>query len=176
LNEPLAFSVLGFNYPFSCASHTFQWQFGDGGTATGQNVTHTYTSTNTFPVKVTVSNGSQSFEATATARIAGSNQGQLDLMVDFSVTRSNPTGNTYIFNPSASPTGVVKKWMWDFGDGTTRTISKEDGRTEYTYGDAGSYNVTLKAFDSTTATVEKASKTRKNEPTTPPKRRAAGRR
>jgi len=39
---------------------TYNWDFGDGGTAAGQKVTHTYTGVNTYTVTLTVSDGSLS--------------------------------------------------------------------------------------------------------------------
>lgn len=43
-------------------SYDFRWQFGDGGTSTDRNPSHTYSSPGNFTARVTVSSGSQSRE------------------------------------------------------------------------------------------------------------------
>jgi gliding motility-associated-like protein len=48
------FNFNGLVYTNTNPITTWQWYFGDGGTATGQNTTHNYTSTNTFTVKLIV--------------------------------------------------------------------------------------------------------------------------
>ena len=41
--ETIAFAAnAGFGYRFSCGNHGFNWSFGDGGTSTLQNPSHTY--------------------------------------------------------------------------------------------------------------------------------------
>lgn len=44
----------GLGYTNTNPITTWQWYFGDGATATGQNVSHNYTTTNTFTVKLVV--------------------------------------------------------------------------------------------------------------------------
>jgi PKD domain-containing protein len=42
--EAIVFKATGFNYDFSCAPHSFRWDFGDGTPAgLGQSMAHTYT-------------------------------------------------------------------------------------------------------------------------------------
>ena len=48
------FSFNGLGFTNISAIVTWQWNFGDGASATGQNTTHTYANTNPFPVKLIV--------------------------------------------------------------------------------------------------------------------------
>lgn len=50
----LAFDFKGFGYTNTNPLASWQWFFGDGGTANTQNTTHNYTATGTFPVKLIV--------------------------------------------------------------------------------------------------------------------------
>jgi hypothetical protein len=52
--EPMAFNVGTFGYSLACMPFTIAWNFGDGGTANGLNVTHTYAYPGTYPVTATM--------------------------------------------------------------------------------------------------------------------------
>ena len=70
--EDVQFTVFGLGYNFDCATHTYTWNFGDGtASATGKQLTHKFASAGSFNVAVTVSNGTQSFQATGTVKVAG---------------------------------------------------------------------------------------------------------
>jgi PKD repeat protein len=56
---PITFGNGTSFYDFSCATHTFSWQFDDGTMATGWTADHTYTTVGPHTVNLTISNPSQ---------------------------------------------------------------------------------------------------------------------
>ncbi|HOT91603.1 MAG TPA: S8 family serine peptidase [Anaerolineae bacterium] len=50
---------------------TYLWQFGDGGTAPGNPVTHTYTQSGVYPVRITAANGCSTVEMTHSLSVTG---------------------------------------------------------------------------------------------------------
>ena len=56
----------------SPAGMSYQWNFGDGSTASGQVVTHVYSASNTFMATLTASNGSTAQNAVPVASLTGS--------------------------------------------------------------------------------------------------------
>lgn len=79
-NEPIQFNVTGFNYVFSCAPHTFTWNFGDtassSNTATSNNpapsANHTYASAGTYIVTLDINNGGQTLRTTGSVSVGSS--------------------------------------------------------------------------------------------------------
>jgi PKD repeat protein len=51
---------------------SYQWDFGDGSSASGPTVTHTYSATNTFTAQLTASNGSTGQSLVDVASLSGS--------------------------------------------------------------------------------------------------------
>jgi PKD repeat protein len=75
VGTPVAFRVGTFGYDFTCGSHSWTWQWGDGtANSTGQSVSHTFGSVGTFPVKVTIQNASQTFTISRNVTTGGSVQ------------------------------------------------------------------------------------------------------
>src|SRR5207244_7733371 len=62
----ITFRANAFNYDFGCATHSFNWNFGDGTTGSGQSVTHTFNSSNSYTVTLTIANVAQSLDIPAT--------------------------------------------------------------------------------------------------------------
>ncbi|MDX1417208.1 MAG: Calx-beta domain-containing protein, partial [Candidatus Promineifilaceae bacterium] len=130
------FTDLSQNAPTS-----WSWTFGDGGTSTEQNPSHTYHSAGTYTVTLTATNANGSDPETKTDYIVVTNppppvadfsadtlSGQAPLTVNFSdLTSNNPTS-----------------WSWTFGDGGTSTAQNPS----HTYLLAGSYEVSLTASSS----------------------------
>ncbi len=117
----------------------WSWSFGDGGTSTVQNPSHTYNAAGTYSVTLTASNafGSDGMTKTnyitvtqpgvvPTANFTGTpTAGDFPLLVQFTDTSSD--------NPTS--------WSWSFGDGGTSTAQNPS----HTYSAAGVYTVTLTA-------------------------------
>jgi gliding motility-associated-like protein len=113
---------------------TYSWDFGDGGTSTAANPTHTYIAPNTYNVELTVTNGVCSHTTlnviTIVDRPASS----------FTFTNNNQCAGTVIdfTNTSTNTTGTTT-YTWDFGDGNASALESPS----HTYATAGSYTVTL---------------------------------
>jgi len=116
----------------------WNWDFGDGGTSTAQNPSHTYNTPGTYTVTLTVSSSSQgcndaeiktdyiTVDPAPTADFSGSpTTGEAPLTVSFTDLSTN------------DPTS----WDWDFGDGGTST----EQNPTYIYDTAGTYTVILTA-------------------------------
>ena len=128
---------------------SYQWNFGDGETGTGETVSHTYAEPGEYRVSHTVStsNGCQgSISQTVTVVSAP--------VADFTAT-TVCQGETTQFT-STSTGEQISGYQWDFGDGETSMGET----TNHTYEQAGTYQVTLTAegsggtcSDQTTQTV-----------------------
>lgn len=114
------------------------WYFGDGDTSHQQNPTHIYKSGGTFDVSLKVETSSgctdsilfsqfiEVFEDTMNSIVGDTTYGCLPLPVDLS---KNRIGSS--------------KWLWDFGNGDTSTLSNPI----YTYRSSGSYTISLKTLN-----------------------------
>jgi PKD repeat protein len=117
---------------------TYAWTFGDGGTATGQSVSHAWTTPGTYTITVRVSDGDGGSDP-ATARItvrgvvaaAGPDQ------------QADEGDRVSLGSPATSADDPFTSFAWDFGDGATGT----QRRTEHVYRDEGTYTAALTATD-----------------------------
>src|SRR5882762_2363602 len=125
----------------------YAWTFGDGGTASTQNPSHTYTAGGTFTVTLTVTDnqsatGSVSHPVTVTAP-PPPNQPPV---AAFSSSCTQLTCN--FTSTSSDPDGTIASYAWTFGDGGT--ASTQNPSHLYTAG--GTYTVTLTVTDNQSAT------------------------
>lgn len=115
------------------------WTFGDGGTSTLTNPTHTYTTGGWFSVCLTVTYAYQGTTTSCTwcdsVYIQGSGGGPCSA----NFAPSYLSGNAVYFNNTSSGTGTVSSSMWTFGDGGTSTQMSPI----HTYPNSGWYNVCL---------------------------------
>jgi PKD repeat protein len=123
---------------------SFQWSFGDGGTASGQSVTHVFTRVGTFPVTLTITDSLGRTNFVTQSITVG--QGQLPTAT-FVVSPAAPVVNQTInFNASgstAAPGHVITDYAWTFGDGT----SAGGAIVTHSYSQAGTFTVTLQVTD-----------------------------
>ena len=138
----VAFSSLGSgDADGSIASYA--WVFGDGGTSSAADPSHTYTVAGPYTATLTVTddkgatasasvnvtvNANQAPTAVANATPAG---GQAPLIVNFSSALS------------ADADGTIVSRSWNFGDGNGSSAANP----QYTYGAAGTFDVTLTITD-----------------------------
>jgi len=125
---------------------SYSWNFGDGATATGVEVSHAWDENGAYTVALTVTDndGATDVEQTTvsianrppTAVIAGPSSGT--------------TGQTLTFSGSGSsdPDGTITAYSWGFGDGATAS----GVQVSHAYAGQGSYTVTLTVTDNDGAT------------------------
>src|ERR1017187_6645595 len=118
---------------------SYLWNFGDGGTSTAINPSHTYNATGSYTVTLIgyTANGcndttvftnyiNASNISIASLFTADTLSGCLPVTVQFTNTGINGTS-----------------WLWNFGDGNTSTLFSP----AHTYNDSGSFEVTLITFN-----------------------------
>ena len=113
---------------------SWHWNFGDGGSSTLQNPTHTYTQGGTYNVTLTVTNANNCIDAITLPVVVDS--------IPFADFTYEPAclGFTTVFNDVSIPHGSqIISWEWDFGDGYSST----DQNPTHTYANFGTYNVFL---------------------------------
>ena len=134
VGNPTQFTSTSTTNPSGQQIQSYQWNFGDGQTGTGQNTTHTYTSPGTYQVTLTVSCGGHCTSTkTQTISVFGQPTSNFNYTT---VCRGNATQFTSTATP---PQGQqINSYQWNFGDGETGS-----GQTvSHTYAQAGSYQVT----------------------------------
>ncbi len=127
--------VVNFTDYSSGGPTAWSWTFGDGGTSTVQNPSHTYTASGSYAVGLTAYNSAGSNLKTKTGYIVVK-----ALFADFKVSPPGgeiPLAVTFTDLTSNSPTG----WSWTFGDGNTSTLQNPT----HTYTSVGFYSVNLTA-------------------------------
>ncbi|WP_241430725.1 PKD domain-containing protein [Haloferax elongans] len=131
----------GTNSTDNVGIDSYEWDFGDGTNATGENVSHTYTEPGSYTVTLNVTDAAGNNDtdtmvvtvedATDPTAAAGSNQ-----TVD--------EDTAVQFNGSSSTDNVgVDSYQWSFGDGNSTTGEN----VSHTYAQPGTYTVTVTATD-----------------------------
>ena len=116
---------------------SWHWDFGDGTTDTVQNPIHIYQTPGTYTVTLIASDSSQTDTVTKTDYIQVDHLEALFSVSDDYITLSE----TIEF--SFQNTGYPTAWHWDFGDGTTDSVSNPI----HTYQDEGLFTVSLIVTD-----------------------------
>lgn len=99
--EPVAFTDRSANNPAS-----WKWTFGDGGTSTSANPSHTYARAGTFDVTLVAANSAG--ESTLKQQLV---VGERRLQADFTFTPANPKyGDTVRFTDTSI--GAPEEWSW----------------------------------------------------------------
>jgi gliding motility-associated-like protein len=113
------------------------WTFGDGSSATGENVTHTYSTAGTFNVEITVVQGNCSTTVQAGSVIVnpGPETPQLTASPD-----ELCEDEVFLFETNGVSSGTVQ---WNFGDGNTG----QGDTFSHSYESEGSYTVWVYAQD-----------------------------
>lgn len=161
-NVPLTVSFIDqtINNPTS-----WYWDFGDGGMSTEQNPIYEYSSTGVFSVSLIAANsgGSDTLVKVDYITVTES-QNELAPTADFYCDPTSgeaPLTVSFIDQTTNNPTS----WSWDFGDGGMST----EQNPIYEYGNAGVYNVSLTATNSSGSDNEiKINYISISNPNTPP--------
>lgn len=92
---------------------TIRWSFGDGGTSTAANPSHTYTTAGTYNVKLLIYNTDGCRDSIINPVVVG------DVVADFTAPDTVCQGAPVRFTNTSSP--ATASSFWRFGDGTTST-------------------------------------------------------
>lgn len=127
---------------------SYEWDFGDGETGSGESISHSYSSEGTYIVKLTVTDdGGATDQAQISIKVSSPSsnkkpsaaistspdpaEGEVPFTVEF-----DGTG-------SSDPDGNIVSYEWNFGDDTTGSGSNPS----HTYENQGNYKVELTVTD-----------------------------
>jgi PKD repeat protein len=120
---------------------TWDWDFGDGTPHSHiQNPIHLYAQSGIYNVTLAVINSNGC--TASVSRLVKVNPAPVAL---FAYSSGNCSGSPVSFyDLSYTSQGYIAKWVWDFGDGNTVTITTPGSQNvTHIYTNAGNYNVTL---------------------------------
>lgn len=125
----------------------YAWTFGDGGTSSQQNPSHTYTSPGNYSALLTVTDDGG---ATGSASVA------ITVLTNRAPTASpsaTPTSGTaplpvQFTGVGSDPDGTITSYSWSFGDGGTSSLQSPT----HTYASPGAYSAVLTVTDDGGAT------------------------
>ena len=113
----------------------YAWDFGDGGTSTLQNPSHTYTTYGSFNVTLTVTN---LMGCSVSLTLNNYVQVTAPIVTINNLPQSGCAPLTWTFSSSVNSPDPVVGYFWDLGDGATSTLQNPT----HTY-PVGSYNIKL---------------------------------
>ncbi|MCX6283671.1 MAG: PKD domain-containing protein, partial [Bacteroidetes bacterium] len=130
---------------------TWAWDFGDGGTSNVQNPSYTYANSGTYTVVLNV-------VSSAGCQGAFSKPVQVygPPVPQFSFSSPTCASDSVLFKDlSVTAHGSINKWVWDFGDGQTATITfPASPNVKHKYANGGTFNVMLTVTTSDNCTKD----------------------
>ena len=138
--SPSAGQSVQFTDTSTGAPTSWAWNFGDGGTSTVQNPSHTYTGAGTYSVTLAASNTAGSNSITKQLIVVAATP---TVTASFTWTPTSPSAGQSVQFTDTS-TGAPTSWAWNFGDGGTSTVQNP----AHTFMTAGTYSVTLTTSNS----------------------------
>lgn len=123
---------------------SYEWDFGDGTTASGVTADHLYDEDGTYTVTLTVKDDDGLTGSDSAVKVV-ENRGPVAAFTQSVETVD--TGETTTFDASESydPDGNIVSYEWNFGDGAI--VTETDPITTHVYEDDGSYSLTLTVTD-----------------------------
>ena len=130
---------------------SYSWTFGDGGTSTVQNPSHSYAAAGSYTVTLTVTDNQGATNAVSHGvTVTAANQAPT---ANFTFSCSGLGCN--FTSTSSDPDGTIASYSWTFGDGGTSTVQNPS----HSYAAGGSYTATLRVTDNQGAASTTTSKT-----------------
>ena len=121
---------------------SWTWSFGDGGTSSEQNPSHTYSVAGIYTVTLTATNSGGSDTVTRVGYITVTKPAAAPIASFFSTVQSGSSPLTVQFLDAS--TNSPSSWVWSFGDGGTSALQNP----LHIYNSAGTYAVTLTVTNS----------------------------
>jgi PKD repeat protein len=120
-------------------SPSFSWNFGDGGTSTQQNPSHTYAAAGVYNLSFSVTQDGKTCSKTGSITITGG--ATCTLACTATVPATGTAGSTVSFSSTATPSNCTgtPTYSWVFGDGGTSAQQNPS----HTYAAAGTFNWSL---------------------------------
>lgn len=124
---------------------SFNWDFGDGNSDTGQQVSHTYSSEGTFTAQLTVTDdGGETDTDTVEVEVSQQN----GLSASFTVSSSSVMVGEEVTFDASNSSGNIDSYQWDFKSVSNPGTATATGETtSHTYDSVASYTVKLTVSD-----------------------------
>ena len=120
--------------------YSFDWDFGDSESETGNPVTHAFGDPGLFPVTLTVTDSL----GTTTTVVSSVVVNALPLQASFTVAPTSPfVGDSVTFTGSATGGALPYRFEWDFGDASPGSGASVD----HAFASGGTYTVLLTVYD-----------------------------
>jgi PKD repeat protein len=120
---------------------SYNWDFGDGSSATGKNPTHTYEDNGEYAVTLTVTDDDGATGKDTGSITVNNVKPTVAFTVDF--TEGDVTTLFKFTSESYDTDGSISKFFWDFGDDTTAT----EINPTHQFKQSGTYSVSLMVQD-----------------------------
>ena len=120
----------------------WNWNFGDAGTSSIQNPSHSYAAPGSYMATLSVIT-----DVGCISDIAAQNVVLSQLPVaNFGASTPRCAGKVITFTDSSAVSGgsTLAKWYWNFGDGSPAVTATSNAPQTHVYSGPGTYNVTLK--------------------------------
>ncbi|HSG67981.1 MAG TPA: PKD domain-containing protein, partial [Bacteroidales bacterium] len=130
--------IISFDATSTTNIVNWQWNFGDGNTGNGQNITHAFVTPGIYDIRLIVVNDNSCRDTV---------QYSLEVfelpVAGFNVSPGNNICRFEELNFFGSSTTGILEWRWDLGDGTIANTQN----VAHTYTAAGTYNVSLSVYN-----------------------------
>jgi len=113
---------------------SWDWNFGDGNTGTGQNIIHNYASQGNFTITLVATTAFGCTDTVIQTREI------TDPFIDFTHPPSPSCENDTVYFNGQGDLVTYADWIWDFGDGTPQDTGRN---VTHVYPTFGTYTVTL---------------------------------
>ncbi|MGI0149495.1 MAG: PKD domain-containing protein, partial [Thermoplasmata archaeon] len=144
-----------------CAPLAFDWDFGDGGTVSGEQAIHAYASPGTYTVTLTVTDPLGAMGVDSLVVTVTGNQPPVASLAPITGTEGSPI--TLDASGSSDPDGAALEYRWDFdANGSWDTAWSSEPTTSFVYGDDYTGKVRVQVSDGTSTDMAEAPATVSN--------------